>query len=87
MQRSPSEVSRYTGIDESEVREILPQWYKTVVISPGVGDNYWMSERDKKHLWEKILGPTFSEWEQNFPGQNILCPPTTLNPNLNAIAS
>ena len=86
-QRSASEISQYTGIDENEVCEILTQWYQAVVISPGVGDQYWMTDRDKENFREKILGPTLSEWEQNFPGQKILCPPITLNPNLNAIAS
>ena len=86
-QLSASDISQLTGIDESEVREILDDWYQKVVISPGVGDQYWMTERDKKQLWEKILGPAFDEWEQNFPEQNILCPPTAFNPHLNAIAS
>ena len=86
-QLSPSEVSQYTGIDESEVREILGDWYQKVVISPGIGDKYWMTERDKKNLWDKILAPTHRSWEQNFPGQKILCPPTLFNPNLNANAS
>ena len=81
---SPSEVSQYTGIDESEVRDILDDWYQKVVISPGIGDKYWMTERDKKQLWEKILGPTWSEWEENFPGQKILCPPGYFNPHLKA---
>ena len=83
-QLSPSEVSQYTGIDESEVRDILDDWYQKVVISPGIGDKYWMTERDKKQLWGKILVPTWSEWEKNFPGQKILCPPGYFNPHLKA---
>ena len=86
-QLSPSEISQLTGIDESEVRETLDDWYQAVVISPGIGEKYWMSERDTKQLWEKVLGPARTEWEKNFPGQKILCPPTAFNPNLNAIAS
>ena len=46
-----------------------------------------MSQRDEKNLWDKILGPVFDEWTENFPGQKILCPPTALSPNLNAIVS
>ena len=83
-QLSPSEVSQYTSIDESEVRDILDDWYQKVVISPGIGDKYWMTERDKKQLWDKILVPTWSEWEKNFPGQKILCPPGYFNPHLKA---
>ena len=64
---SPSQISRYTGIDESEVCEILDDWYQKVVLSPGIGDKYWMSERDKKNLWDKILGPAFNELGENFP--------------------
>ena len=86
-QLSPSEVSRYTGIDESEVRRILDNWYQDVVISPGIGEKYWMTERDKKNLWDKILGPTHSQWEKDFPGQKILCPPTLYNPHITATAS
>ena len=86
-QLSASEVSQFTGIDESEVREILNDWYQNVVISPGVGDKYWLSERDKNQLWEKILGPTYTEWEQNFPGQKILCPPTLYNRHMTAASS
>ena len=82
-QLSASDISQFTGIDESEVREILDDWYQVVVISPGIGEKYWMTERDKKQLWEKILGPTHTEWEQNFPGQKILCPPVAFNPHLN----
>ena len=82
-QLSPSEVSQFTGIDESEVCEILDEWYETVVISPGIGEKYWMSESDEKKLWDKILGPTLTEWGQNFPGQKILCPPVAFNPHLN----
>lgn len=86
-QRSASEVSQYTGIDESEVSRILNNWYKKVVISPGIGDKYWMSERDKKNLWDKILGPAFNEWGENFPGHKILCPPSDVNPNLRTLES
>ena len=86
-QVSPSEVSQLTGIDESEVRRILDNWYRDVVISPGIGEKYWMTERDKKNLCDKVLAPMFTEWGQNFPGQKILCPPTLFNPNLNANAS
>ena len=82
-QLSASEVSQFTGIDESEVCEILDEWYETVVISPGIGEKYWMSESDEKKLWDKILGPTLTEWGQNFPGQKILCPPVAFNPHLN----
>ena len=83
-QLSPSEVSRYTGIDESEVRRILDDWYQAVVISPGIGETYWMTERDEKNFTDKILTPTHRIWEQNFPGQKILCPPTLYNPHINA---
>ena len=86
-QLSPSEVSQLTGIDESEVRRILDDWYQAVVISPGIGETYWMTERDEKNFTDKILAPTHRIWEQNFPGQKILCPPTLFNPNLNANAS
>ena len=86
-QLSPSEVSQFTGIDESEVCRILADWYQAVVISPGIGETYWMTERDEKNFTDKILAPTHRVWEQNFPGQKILCPPTLFNPNLNANAS
>ena len=76
-QLSASDISQLTGIDESEVRKILEYWYKNVVISPGIGDQYWMTERDKKQLWEKILGTAFNEWGENFSGQKTLCPPIT----------
>ena len=76
-QLSASDISQLTGIDESEVSEILNDWYKKVVLSPGIGEKYWMTERDKKQLWEKILGPVFTQWTENFPGQKILCPPIT----------
>ena len=76
-QRSPSEVSQLTGIDESEVRRILQSWYSRVVISPGIGDQYWMSESDTENLNTKILTPTLKEWGQKFPDQKILCPPIT----------
>ena len=81
-QRSPSDISRFTGIDESEVRKILEGWYKRVVISPGVGDQYWMSERDTENLNTKILAPTLRAWGQKFPEQKILCPPIAFNPSL-----
>ena len=83
-QLSPSEVSRYTGIDESEVRRILDDWYQAVVISPGIGEKYWMSERDKKNFADKILAPAHRIWEQNFPKQKILCPPSLYNPHITA---
>ena len=86
-QLSPSEVSQYTGIDETEVRRILDNWYQDVVISPGIGEKYWMSERDKKQLWEKILGTAFDDWAKNFPGQKILCPPALFNAHLNVATS
>ena len=86
-QVSPSEVSRYTGIDESEVREILDDWYQNVVISLGIGETYWMSEKDKKNLSDKILVPTLKDWAQNFPEQKILCPPTLYNRHMTATAS
>ena len=86
-QVSPSQVSQYTGIDESEVREILDEWYQNVVISPGIGDTYWMSESDQKNLADKILGPTHRDWEQNFPEQKILCPPTLYNRHMTATVS
>ena len=76
-QLSASDISQRTGIDESEVRRILDNWYKAVVISPGTGDQYWMTERDKKNLWDKILGPAFTQWTENFPGKKTLCPPIT----------
>ena len=82
-QRSASEISQFTGIDESEVREILTEWYETVVLSPGVGDKYWMSNSDTERLNTKILAPTLRAWEQSFPGQKILCPPVAFNPHLN----
>ena len=83
-QVSPSDVSQLTGIDESEVRRILDDWYQNVAISPGIGEKYWMTERDKKNLWDKILAPTHKIWEQDFPEQKILCPPTLYNPHINA---
>ena len=86
-QVSPSEVSRYTGIDESEVRRILDNWYQNVVISPGIGEKYWMTERDKKNLTDKILAPTLKAWEENFPGQKILYPPTLYNRHITATVS
>ena len=76
-QLSASDISQLTDIDENEVRKILNDWYKKVVISPGIGDQYWMTERDKKNLWDKILGPAFNEWTENFPGQKTLCPSIT----------
>ena len=83
-QRSPSDVSQITGIDEPEVREILDDLYLKVLISPGVKDKYWMSDKDIKNLWEKIVGPVFDKWSQDFPGQKILCPPEHFNPQLDA---
>ena len=76
-QLSASDISQLTGIDESEVRRILDNWYQAVVISPGIGEKYWMTERDKKQLWEKILGPAFTEWTENFPGQKVSYPSIT----------
>ena len=76
-QISASDISQLTGIDESEVRRILDNWYKAVVISPGIGDQYWMTERDKKNLWDKILGPAFTQWTENFPGQKVSYPSIT----------
>ena len=76
-QRSPNDISRFTGIDESEVRRILEGWYRRVAISPGVGDQYWMTERDTENLITRILAPTLQAWIQKFPGQKILCPPIT----------
>ena len=49
-QLTAAEVSLFTGYDESEVRRILDDWYQAVVISPGIGETYWMTERDKKNL-------------------------------------
>ena len=76
-QLSASDISQRTGIDKSEVRKILEYWYKNVVISPGIGDQYWMTERDKKQLWDKILEPAFTEWTENFPGQKVSYPSIT----------
>ena len=76
-QLSASDISQLTSIDESEVRKILDNWYKAVVISPGIGDQYWMTERDKKNLWDKILEPAFNQWTENFPGQKVSYPSIT----------
>ena len=76
-QLSASDISQLTDINENEVRKILEYWYKNVVISPGIGDQYWMTERDKKNLWDKILGPAFNEWTENFPGQKVSYPSIT----------
>ena len=78
-QLAASDISQLTGIDASEVRKILEYWYKKVVISPGIGDQYWMTERDKKNLWDKILEPFFTEWTENFSKQKTLCPPITFS--------
>ena len=76
-QRSPNDISKLTSIDESEVRRILEGWYRRVSISPGVGDQYWMTERDKENLNTRILAPALQAWIQKFPDQKILCPPIT----------
>ena len=86
-QRSPSEVSRFTGIDESEVREILDDCYLKVTLSPGIGDQYWMSERDINNFQQRILGPAVKQWEKDFPGQKILCPPAVFNLNMESLQS
>lgn len=86
-QLSPSEVSQLTGIDETEVRRILNNWYQAVVISPGIGETYWMSDRDKRNFTDRILAPTHRAWEQTFPGQKILCPPTLYNRHITATVS
>ena len=78
-QLTASDISQLTGINENEVRKILNNWYKKVVISPGIGDQYWMTERDKKNLWDKILEPFFTEWTENFSKQKTLCPPITFS--------
>ena len=86
-QVSPSEVSHFTGIDESEVREILNDWYQDVVISLGIDETYWMSDRDKANLRDKVLAPTYKDWAENFPEQKILCPPALFNPHMTAASS
>ena len=73
-QITAAEVSKFTGYDESEVREILDDWYQNVCLSAGVGDTYWMSEKNHERFLNEILSPAFLEWKRQ-PGHKFTCEP------------
>ena len=58
-QLTAAEVSELTGYNESEVSRLLDRWYSDLVISQGVGDTYWMSDKDHKRFLNEILSPAF----------------------------
>ena len=68
-QLAASDISQLTGIDASEVRKILEYWYKKVVISPGIGDQYWMTERDKKIYGTRYSNPFLRSGQKTFPNR------------------
>ena len=73
-QLTADEVSQFTGYDESQVSALLDKWYNDLVISKGVGDTYWMSDRDHERFLNKILSPAFVEWKRK-PGHEFICHP------------
>ena len=73
-QLTADEVSQFTGYDESQVSALLDRWYNDLVISKGVGDTYWMSDRDHERFLNKILSPAFVEWKRK-PGHEFICHP------------
>ena len=74
-QLTADEVSQFTGYDESQVSALLDRWYNDLVISKGVGDTYWMSDRDHERFLNKILSPAFVEWKRK-PGHEFICHPS-----------
>ena len=62
-----AEISQHTGYDESQVKNILESWYTNVCISKGLGESYWMSERDRGKFESEIIAPLQAKWE-SMPG-------------------
>ena len=73
-QLTADEVAQLTGYNENEVSRLLERWYSDLVISKGVGDTYWMSDRDHERFLNKILSPAFNEWQRQ-PGHEFSCDP------------
>ena len=73
-QLTADEVAQLTGYNENEVSRLLERWYSDLVISKGVGDTYWMSDRDHERFLNKILSPAFYEWQRQ-PGHELSCDP------------
>ena len=73
-QITAAEVSQFTGYDENEVSALLEKWYNDLVISQGIGETYWMSDRDHERFLNEILSPAFSEWQRQ-PGNKFTCDP------------
>ena len=74
-QLTAAEVSDFTGYDESQVSRLLDRWYNDLIISKGVGDTYWMSDKDHERFLNEILSPAFAEWKRQ-PGNIFTCEPT-----------
>ena len=46
---TPKDIAFQAGITQTTTEEIINEWYENVLVSPGVGETYWMS----KELHEK----------------------------------
>ena len=75
-QITASEISQWTGHAETQIRELLSGWYDDMCISAGIGDSYWMSQRDRKKFESKIIEPMQAEWE-SIPGNLITSEPVS----------
>ena len=73
-QMTAAEVSKLTGYDENEVSRLLERWYSDLVISKGIGDAYWMSDKDHERFLNQILSPAFLDWQRQ-TGNKFTCEP------------
>ena len=71
-QMTATEVSKLTGYNENEVSALLDRWENDLVISKGIGDTYWMSDRDHERFLNQVLSPAFAEWQRQ-PGNKFTC--------------
>ena len=77
-QLTPSEISQWTGHDETHIRKLLHSLYQVVCLSAGIGESYWMSERDRKKFESEILAPLKAKWIAQ-PGHVFTCEPVPDN--------
>ena len=73
-QITAGEISQWTGHTETQISDLLSEWYEDIVISAGAGESYWMSGRDRERFESKIIAPLQSSWE-SIPGHLITSEP------------